>query len=373
MRRILISVLTSAILLSFATSSFAQRTRKNRDPNAESGARQDQTRPGPGRPGPGRPGPGGPGGPGAPGFRMTEYFDEARSEDGRIETAKLIDVMAAATQKSLSEMDKNGDGLLSSEEFKEAPFFNRPAGPGGPGGPGGMRDFLAEARTKEGKIDLSKLPESIPDRLKTALTEADKNADGFLSKAEQKKLPSLADRRGPEGRRGSEGRRGPDAQDRRRFDNPENGDREERPMRDPFEAARTEDRQIDLSKLPESIPERMTARLTEADKNADGFLSREEQNELFNFNRRGGEPGDGPRTRPGPGGPGGPGGLFAAMENAKTEDGQFNIEKWMDGLREGWEKLFAAMDKDGDGFLSQEEQKGFTPPRRPRSEEGGER
>lgn len=50
-------------------------------------------------------------------------------------------------------------------------------------------DFFAEARDADGRIDLSKLPEQMPQDRKDALKQADKDGDGFLTPEELRDAP----------------------------------------------------------------------------------------------------------------------------------------------------------------------------------------
>ena len=54
--------------------------------------------------------------------------------------------------------------------------------------PGGKENFLKQAQTQEGKIDLSKLPEQLPDKIKANFKKADLDKDGYLDQQEQKNI-----------------------------------------------------------------------------------------------------------------------------------------------------------------------------------------
>ncbi|MCF0234264.1 MAG: hypothetical protein HUK22_04715, partial [Thermoguttaceae bacterium] len=64
-------------------------------------------------------------------------------------------------------------GVGFAQDGQQAP--NRPQGAFG---------FLRAARTEDGKVDLSKLPEQMPQERKDAIKAADKDGDGFLTPEE---------------------------------------------------------------------------------------------------------------------------------------------------------------------------------------------
>ena len=102
-------------------------------------------------------------------------------------------------QLSVSELDKNGDGILSAEEMRpdpaQMPQFagpngpngpGRPGGPGAPGNPGGpnpemmARMFENRDQDKDGKLS----GDEIPPQMRERLTNIDTNGDGAIDKSE---------------------------------------------------------------------------------------------------------------------------------------------------------------------------------------------
>ncbi|MBR0226014.1 MAG: hypothetical protein IJL92_08165, partial [Thermoguttaceae bacterium] len=152
--------------------------------------------PGFGGPRGGQPGFGGPRG-GQPGFGGPQgpgFFGDA-FKDGKLELSKLPEQTPQGIKDNLKNADKDSDGFLSEEEFKaitppwgfHAPQFGAPMGGqpgfGGPQGPGFFGDAF-----KDGKLELSKLPEQTPQGIKDNLKNADKDSDGFLSEEEFKAI-----------------------------------------------------------------------------------------------------------------------------------------------------------------------------------------
>lgn len=168
--------------------------------------------------------PGGPGGPPPPGFALFGTLDA--DHNNALSPAEIDN---AATV--LKQLDRNGDGKLTPDEF--------PAGRGGPGGRGrggsGVGDeapaaptspdelaamLMAFDKNKDGKLTKAEVPE----RLQGVFARADDNKDGMLTADEIKKAaaaqpqPAAAGRgeRGREGEgRGGEpgGRGGPPRRD----------------------------------------------------------------------------------------------------------------------------------------------------------------
>ena len=184
-----------------------------------------------------------PGTPAGPGFfgRMMGVLDQSKNDEGNVDIGKAADSCAELVQTEIAKADANGDGRIDREELESVSIFRRPGfpGPSGPGGPfagprgqgGPFPDPLADARTEDGKIDLSKLPEQMPEPFRKSLTDADTDGDGFLSAEER-------------------------AASMNRF-------------RDPLADARTEDGKLDLSKLPEQMPEPFKQGLSDADADGD--------------------------------------------------------------------------------------------------------
>jgi Ca2+-binding EF-hand superfamily protein len=101
-------------------------------------------------------------------------------QDGSLSATEI-----ANASKTLLQLDKNGDGVISSEEMRPDPgaMMGGLAG-GSPGGPmnGQMMTKLFESRDKngDGKLTGDEIPERIQDKLKMI----DKDGDGALTKAE---------------------------------------------------------------------------------------------------------------------------------------------------------------------------------------------
>ena len=153
--------------------------------------------------------PGGPGGPGSPGFAIFGALDT--DSDNALSPAEIDNATTV-----LKQLDRNGDGKLTPEEF--------PAGRGGPGrgGSGVGEDppaaptspdelvtmLMAFDKNKDGKLTKAEVPE----RLQGVFARADDNKDGLLTADEIKKAAAAqpqptAAGRGERGREG-EGRAG---------------------------------------------------------------------------------------------------------------------------------------------------------------------
>ena len=121
----------------------------------------------------------------------------------KIELSKLPEQMPQARKDALKAADKDGNGFVEGDELKElAPprengrrfggpgFGPGPQGPrfGAPGfGPGPQGPRFGDA-FKDGKIEIAKLPERIPQEQKDKMKAADKDGDGFLTAEEMKAL-----------------------------------------------------------------------------------------------------------------------------------------------------------------------------------------
>lgn len=306
MQKVLFSLFAAAAL-AVVPASFAQRAAKPSDADKpEAPAAAEAASDAPARPV-------------NPMERIRENYEKSKNENGDIQIEKAADLMAEDLVKGLKDADKDNDGIVTKEEIESFRPFGRP-GPGGPRGPEGRQGRRGGRR----------------------------NADGDR------------ENRGP--RRGDRGDRGP--------------------MRDPLADARTEDGQIDLSKLPERMPEEFRNRFKEADTDGNGLLDADEQATMFNRRNRadrgegrpgsrpGGREGRGPRRGPdgggnaGPRGPFGPMGVvFSAIEKARTEDGGLKIDELTAEVRQAQIEILKTADSNGDGLLTEEEMKAFMPPR----------
>ncbi len=143
---------------------------------------------------------------GGPGPMLGDAF-----KDGKIEIAKLPEQTPQEHKDKMKAADKDGNGFVEGDEWKAlfpprenapgfgpGPMFGGPGfGPGptfgAPGfgpGPQGPR-FGAPAfgkAFKDGKIELAKLPEQMPQERKDKMKAADKDGDGFLTAEEMKEL-----------------------------------------------------------------------------------------------------------------------------------------------------------------------------------------
>ena len=92
--------------------------------------------------------------------------------DGTISAAEI-----EAAPAALAKLDRNGDGLLTEEEYRP---MRRGGGRGG--NPEDMfnRLFAENDKNKDGKLAVSELP----DRMREFMATADANKDGFISKEE---------------------------------------------------------------------------------------------------------------------------------------------------------------------------------------------
>ncbi|MBR4833291.1 MAG: hypothetical protein IKU86_03010 [Thermoguttaceae bacterium] len=125
------------------------------------------------------------------------------------------------------------------------------------------------------------------------------------------------------------------------------------------------ERKIELSKLPEQMPQELKDKMKEADKNGDGFVEGEELRGVFpaqgNGPRFGGfGPGFGPQ---GPGfGPQGQAPRFGGPAFGEAfKDGKLELAKLPEQMSQERKDALKAADKDGDGFLTAEEMRGAAP------------
>ena len=308
------------------------------------------------------------------------FLADARTEDGRVDLAKLPEQLPQERKDAMKAADKDGDGFLSDEEMRALlpqggpGQFGAPQGPqswhgmfggpqapqgwpgmfGGPQPPQGGLGFFGEA-FKDGKLDLSKLPERTPEQMKENLKKADKDGDGFLSTEELRDAMPRPEFRFPEGAK-------PD------FINEKNA----------------------------IVIEKAIDALKKADKNGDGVVDSAEQEEVsksiresrsmipmvVNFFLNGVQPGM-PGMRPNGGQPGmpamGPNGGQPGMPGMGPnggrpgqfgmgpmgeafKDGKLDLSKLPEQTPEPMKENLKKADKDGDGFLAGDELRGAFPP-----------
>ncbi len=308
MKKVLLSLFAAAVLAA-APSSFAQRAAKAPDADkAETPASAEAK-------------PGAPARPANPMERVRENFEKSKNENGDIQIEKAAGLMAEDLVKGLKDADKDSNGVVTKEELESARPFGGPRGHRGPEGRHGRRG-------------------------------GPRRGDG----------ESRGPHRGPRG-----------------------------PMRDPLADARTEDGQIDLSKLPESMPEEFRNRFKESDADGNGLLDADEQRAQFSRRNRAdrgeGRPQTGPDSRDGRGprrgpdsfaaprppfGPFGPMGVvFTAVERVRTEDGaEIQLDELTAAVRQAQIEFLQTADADGDGLLTEEEMKAFAPPMPPQGPNG---
>ena len=137
---------------------------------------------------PGQESGGGPGGPGFPGgpMGMMQMLPIMKAldtdQDGSLSASEI-----ANASKTLVQLDKNGDGIISNEEMRLDPSA-MPGGIAG-GGPGANGQFAGAMMGKmfqksdangDGKLSGDEIPERMRDKLKMV----DKDGDGSVSKSE---------------------------------------------------------------------------------------------------------------------------------------------------------------------------------------------
>lgn len=217
-------------------------------------------------------GPGGPGGPGAPGGKG-EFF-KSMDKDGDKAISKAE---AGERWQGLGRLDKNGDEKLTMEELAAG----RPGGPGeggapkgGPGGPqAGRGEFFKNAdKNNDGKISKDEVPAEAWERM----GKLDKDADGAVSREEMAAM--MAGRGGPGGGPGRPGAGGPGG--------------------GPMEMFSRYDTDKDGKLSKSEAPAELWERLSKADENADGLVSKEELESVFKRDGKGG-----PGGAPGKGAP----------------------------------------------------------------------
>ena len=184
-------------------------------------------------------GPGGPGGgKGRPGGEMFKQAD--KNGDGKL----TKDEVPQAWDR-MSKADKDGDGAVTQEEMKAA-WEARGGGPGrGPG------DLFANAdKNQDGKLTEDEVPAPLWERL----SKADKNGDGAVSKEEMPQRPG-----GPDGPGRGPGK-GPG---------------------DPGAMFGKLDKNSDGKLSQEEVPAEMWEKVSKADEDADGLVSKAEMEKVF--------------------------------------------------------------------------------------------
>ncbi len=212
---------------------------------------------------------GGPGAPGGPQAGRGEFFKNAdKNNDGKISK----DEAPGQMWERLSKLDKDNDGAVSKEEM--AAMMAGRGGPGGPGGPGGGGPQMFERADKNGDGKISK--DEAPGEMWERLSKLDKDGDGAVSKEEMAAM--TAGRGGPGGPGGAKG--------------PGGGPQAGGP------AAMFPRYDVDKDgKLSKSeVPAEMWEKMSKADENADGLISREELEGAYG--RREGGPGKPVEKRP---------------------------------------------------------------------------
>ncbi len=256
---------------------------------------------------------------------MRELFDKAKNEDGDIQIEKASDLFAENFKKGFVKADADGNGILDKEEIKSIQFFGH-HGIDGPQGPergpshrgkpedksseeknpdilddsetgppprghfAPMRDPLADAKTEDGQIDLSKLPEKMPEEFRNIFTDADADADGLLNDDEQQSIPFL--KKGPDGSdQGQDSRRRPKGLPPRKGYHREHSAPNSGPWAffSAVEKAKTESGEINISQLEENVRKVEYDFLQTADADGNGLLTEDELKSLFSPPQRHGE------------------------------------------------------------------------------------
>lgn len=195
-----------------------------------------------GRPGAGK-ADGRPGRPGGANGRPGDFFKNAdKNSDGKLSQDEVPEQLWGR----ISQLDKNEDGGVSMEEMAAG------RGAGGPGNPG---DMLKRA-DKNGDGSVGK--DEVPAEVWARMGRLDKNGDDMISKEEFAAARDGMKGKGKGGRPGDSGQRGGPEAIFGRFD---------------------EDKDGKLSST--EVPAEMWAKVSKADTDADGLVSKEEMKEAY--------------------------------------------------------------------------------------------
>jgi Ca2+-binding EF-hand superfamily protein len=178
---------------------------------------------------------------------MLARFD--KDQDGKVSQEEWI----TAHQELFGQMDKNGDGTLSTDELAAAPMMRGQGGGEGPAMSGELLKGIMTRFDKDGDGALSK--EEAPERMAALFDRLDTNGDGKLTAEEltaaggrpglQRKLPGGDAPQGAPGEGGLEG----------------------------FKRLRQMDKNGDGEFTADEIPAELMQRL---DKNGDGKVTKDE-------------------------------------------------------------------------------------------------
>ena len=326
--------------------------------------------------------------PGRPGPEMLFKRLDA-NQDGAISADEVPDGVPEPIKQALIRADQNKDKRVTAEEFKEAvkrhhggsPHGRSPQRPGVPqaGPPKGFTPGILFQRldaNKDGAVSAAEVPDGAPEAIKQMLVKADRNKDKKVTPKEFREAvrrhPAAAPQRRP-GPSGAGSRQGPPhgkhpSRGRGHYD--KHGPRDGRPHHGPPSAGRPSGPQI-----PD--PKELFFRM---DRNKDKRLSLEEfaegmkrVHQAMAARRPGGAQKPPYGQRPGghkppfagrPGMGHAPAGQRMAMigrgifEKAdRNKDGKISIDEVPEQRREGFKKVLAKADKDGDKALSGEEAK----------------
>jgi Ca2+-binding EF-hand superfamily protein len=251
--------------------------------------------------------------------RLFEQLDS--NKDGTLAADEVAEDRKRLFERLVRNGDKNADGKLSLEEFTTAMRAQRPGQPPGgqpPAGPDGRprlpnpEEMFRRLDTNgDGKITA----EETPERAKELVRRADADGDGIVTKDEFVKVAAqLRDRLGlPPGTVPGQ------------------------PAFPPDRLFTTLDADGDGKISAEEMSAAATA-LKKLDRNGDGAISREEVLPP-GFGSVGGRP------------PGGGALLERLKEADKNKDGKFSKDELPERLQEGFDRL----DRNGDGFIDEQE------------------